>query len=89
MRRTWTRDLILASIRAFVIQQKRVPYSPDFQQCLYGLPNTATVRRYFATVNEAVRVAGYTPAPPPPPATKYHAWNGTYRRRRVMMQEKD
>lgn len=55
----WTEEAILEALRSFHEEFGRLPLESDHAN--RRLPARATVRRHFATFNDAVRAAGLTP----------------------------
>ena len=62
----WPQERILSAIRAFVVEQHRIPEYPDFQWARHGLPALSTVRSRGLTWQRAILYAGYQPLPRKP-----------------------
>lgn len=61
MRKKWTNDKIIESIRLFVKEQGKVPQKRDFLKSGGKYPSHDTVARYFGSWNSAIEASGFKP----------------------------
>lgn len=71
----WTRAAILSAIQRFVALTGAVPADPEFRHpAQHQLPARMSVMKFWPTLADAIRAAGYVPIPnrrrPPPNKNK-------------------